>query len=61
MKNIEQVLQRLDNKDPMVEEYKDKRIRRYSGPMPLSIGRHIILSDDVKGVSFSVSSVFYLA
>ncbi|XP_076272258.1 nuclear localized protein 1 [Rhynchophorus ferrugineus] len=54
--NVHEVLNRVDKKDPLVDDYKERRVRRFSGPLPLSIGRHIILSDDVKGLSFSDSS-----
>jgi len=53
---VHEALDRVDNKEPIIDEYKEKRVRRYAGPLPLSIGRHIILSDDVKGISFSDSS-----
>lgn len=55
-RNVHEVLNRVDKNSALAEEYKEKRLRRFSGPMPLSIGRHIILSDDVKGLSFSDSS-----
>ncbi|CAG9771067.1 unnamed protein product [Ceutorhynchus assimilis] len=55
-KNVHEVLDMVDRKEPIVEEYKEIRLRRFSGPLPLSIGRHIILSDDIKGVSYSDST-----
>lgn len=49
-RNVHKVLDRVDNGDLIVQEYETKRTKRYQGQMPLSIARHIILSD-VKGVS----------
>lgn len=49
-KNVHEVLDRVDNKDPIVEEYETKKQKRYQGPMPVNISRHILLSD-IKGVS----------
>ncbi|XP_060534648.1 ribosome quality control complex subunit TCF25 [Cylas formicarius] len=50
-KNVHEVLDRVERNEPVVADYKEKRARRYAGPLPLSISRHIILSDDVKGIS----------
>lgn len=47
---MNEVLDRVDAKDPIVNDYESKRIKRYQGPLPQSISRHIILSD-IKGVS----------
>ncbi|XP_066156693.1 ribosome quality control complex subunit TCF25 [Euwallacea fornicatus] len=55
-KNVHQVLDKVDKMDPLVEEYKDKRLKRFSGPLPLSICRHLVLSDDAKGVPLMESS-----
>lgn len=49
-KNVHEVLDRIDKKDPIVEEYETKRLTRYHGPLPINISRHILLSD-IKGVS----------
>lgn len=49
-RNVHKVLDRVDNADSLVEDYEQKRSKRYQGQMPLSIARHIILSD-IKGVS----------
>lgn len=49
-RNVHKVLDRVDSEDPLVLDYENKRSKRYQGPMPRSIARHIILSD-VKGVS----------
>nr|XP_006812287.1 PREDICTED: transcription factor 25-like [Saccoglossus kowalevskii] len=42
--NVNQVLTRVDNKDPLVEEYRKKRQMRYHGT-PVNILRHILLSE----------------
>ncbi|KAL0280406.1 UNVERIFIED_CONTAM: hypothetical protein PYX00_001701 [Menopon gallinae] len=44
-KNTLKVLERVDNKDPIVEEYAEKRKRRYEAKSPRAIDRHIFLSD----------------
>nr|XP_022911646.1 transcription factor 25-like [Onthophagus taurus] len=49
-RNVNKVLDRVDKQDPIVKDYEGKRSKRYQGPMPKSICRHIILSD-IKGVS----------
>lgn len=49
-KNVHIALDRADTGDTIVDEYEEKRLKRYQGPMPRSIARHIILSD-IKGVS----------
>lgn len=49
-RNVHKVLDRVDNGDPVVQDYETKRSKRYQGQMPLSITRHIILAD-IKGVS----------
>ncbi|XP_018331893.1 transcription factor 25 [Agrilus planipennis] len=49
-RNVNEVLDRVAKGDKIVKDYEQKRLKRYQGPMPLSISRHVILSD-VKGVS----------
>ncbi|XP_050301133.1 transcription factor 25 [Anthonomus grandis grandis] len=49
-RNVHDVLDRVDKKEPIVEAYKEKRLRRYAGALPISIVRHIVLSDN-PGVS----------
>lgn len=49
-RNVHKVLDRVDKHEPIVQDYELKRSKRYQGQMPLSIARHIILSD-IKGVS----------
>lgn len=49
-RNVHKVLDRVDGGDPVIQDYEAKRSKRYQGQMPLSIARHIILSD-IKGVS----------
>ncbi|KAJ8962953.1 hypothetical protein NQ314_005670 [Rhamnusium bicolor] len=49
-KNVHEVLDRVEKNDPVVKDYETKRIKRYLGPLPQSIARHILLSD-IKGVS----------
>lgn len=49
-RNVHKVLDRVDSADPLVADYEAKRCKRFQGPMPRSIARHIILSD-IKGVS----------
>lgn len=44
------VLDRVDKNDANVEDYDSKKSRRYQGPLPINISRHILLSD-IKGVS----------
>ncbi|KAF5294125.1 hypothetical protein FQA39_LY13496 [Lamprigera yunnana] len=52
-RNVYEVIDMVD-KDPFcVKEYEVKRSRRYQGPLPRTICRHILLSD-VKGVSPSL-------
>ncbi|XP_060074538.1 ribosome quality control complex subunit TCF25-like [Ylistrum balloti] len=43
-KNVKVVLQRVDNKDPMVEEFRVRRLSRYQGT-PRNILRHILISE----------------
>lgn len=57
-RNVREVLDRIDRADPVVKEYEFKRLKRYQGPMPRSICRHIILSD-IKGVSPLPEVSFY--
>ncbi|KAK4877302.1 hypothetical protein RN001_009808 [Aquatica leii] len=49
-KNVYKVIEMIDNDANVVKEYDLKRSKRYQGPLPRTICRHIILSD-VKGVS----------
>lgn len=49
-RNVHKVLNRVDDGDPIVQDYEAKRSKRYQGQMPFSIARHIILAD-IKGVS----------
>ncbi|KAJ3662864.1 hypothetical protein Zmor_007185 [Zophobas morio] len=44
-KNVHVVLDRVDKSDPFVKDYETKRAKRYQGPLPRSIARHILLSD----------------
>ncbi|ENN77051.1 hypothetical protein YQE_06387, partial [Dendroctonus ponderosae] len=55
-KNVHNVLDRVDQNDPIVQDYFEKRMRRFSGPIPLSIARHIILSDEHKGLQLTADS-----
>lgn len=49
-KNVHEVLDRVEKGDPLIEDYEMKRLKRYLGPLPQTITRHILLSD-LKGVS----------
>lgn len=49
-RNVNMVLDRVDKKEVNVEDYDSKKTRRYQGPLPINISRHILLSE-VKGVS----------
>ncbi|KAK9885935.1 hypothetical protein WA026_013812 [Henosepilachna vigintioctopunctata] len=49
-KNVQEVLDRVDAKEEIIKEYQEIRSRRYQGPLPINIARHIILSD-FKGLS----------
>ncbi|XP_017781090.1 PREDICTED: transcription factor 25 [Nicrophorus vespilloides] len=51
-KNVHEVLDRVDRKDPLIKEYEAKRGLRYQGNLPRSIARHIVLSD-IKGVTIN--------
>lgn len=55
-KNTLEVLARVDNKDPVVEEYAEKRKRRYEARSPRAIDRHIFLSD-IKEVTAVLAEV----
>lgn len=44
-KNVHEVLDRVDKREPIVLDYESKRSKRYTGFLPRSICRHIILSD----------------
>lgn len=44
-RNVRLVLQRVDRQDPLVADSEAKRRRRYQGPTPRNISRHILLSN----------------
>lgn len=44
-RNVHLVLDRVDQKDQILKDFENKRAKRYQGPLPQSIARHIILSD----------------
>ncbi|KAH8351404.1 hypothetical protein KR059_001462 [Drosophila kikkawai] len=52
--NVNAVLDRIDSKDPLVNEYKEKRSLRYGGTPPRPILRHVILSDYKEKVPLAV-------
>lgn len=52
--NVNIVLDRIESKDPLVNEYKEKRSLRYSGTPPRPILRHVILSDYKEKVPLAV-------
>uniref|UniRef100_A0A6P4EG20 Transcription factor 25 isoform X1 n=1 Tax=Drosophila rhopaloa TaxID=1041015 RepID=A0A6P4EG20_DRORH len=52
--NVNIVLDRIDSKDPLVDEYKEKRSLRYGGTPPKPILRHVILSDYKEKVPLAV-------
>ncbi|KAI8040997.1 hypothetical protein M5D96_005246 [Drosophila gunungcola] len=52
--NVNVVLDRIDNKEPIVNEYKEKRSLRYGGTPPRPILRHVILSDYKEKVPLAV-------
>ncbi|KAG5889570.1 hypothetical protein JTB14_018555 [Gonioctena quinquepunctata] len=49
-KNVHEVLDRVEKNEPLVKDYETKRIKRFLGPLPLNVSRHILLSD-IKGVA----------
>ncbi|XP_057655080.1 transcription factor 25 [Diorhabda carinulata] len=49
-KNVHETLDRVEKNDPIINEYDLKRMKSFHGSLPLSISRHILLSD-IKGVS----------
>ncbi|XP_023012489.1 nuclear localized protein 1 [Leptinotarsa decemlineata] len=49
-KNVHEVLDRVEKNDVIVKECETKRMKRFSGPLPQNVSRHILLSD-LKGVS----------
>ncbi|XP_044763119.1 transcription factor 25 isoform X2 [Coccinella septempunctata] len=49
-KNVQEVLDRVDAQEEFVQECEEKRSKRYQGPLPINVARHIILSD-FKGLS----------
>ncbi|KAH8361425.1 hypothetical protein KR084_001918 [Drosophila pseudotakahashii] len=52
--NVNVVLDRIESKDPLVNEYKTKRSLRYGGTPPRPILRHVILSDYKEKVPLAV-------
>ncbi|EDW76705.1 uncharacterized protein Dwil_GK19956 [Drosophila willistoni] len=52
--NVNVVLDRINNKDPLIKEYQNKRIHRYAGTPPRPILRHVILSDFKEKVPLAV-------
>ncbi|XP_017137176.1 transcription factor 25 [Drosophila miranda] len=52
--NVNIVLDRIESKDPVVSEYKEKRSVRYGGTPPRPILRHVILSDYKEKVPLAV-------
>ncbi|EDV40388.1 uncharacterized protein Dana_GF23957, isoform A [Drosophila ananassae] len=52
--NVNIVLDRIEKKDPLVNEYKEKRSLRYGGTPPRPILRHVILSDYKEKVPLAV-------
>lgn len=57
-KNVHEVLDRVDKGDPLIQDYDNKRTKRYQATMPRSICRHIMLSD-IKGV-IALTDVQYI-
>ncbi|ALC43377.1 CG7927 [Drosophila busckii] len=53
-RNVNAVLDRIDAKDPIVQDCKDKRILRYGGTPPRPILRHVILSDYKEKVPLAI-------
>ncbi|TDG52674.1 hypothetical protein AWZ03_000907 [Drosophila navojoa] len=51
---VNTVLDRIDSKDPIINDYKEKRSLRYSGTPPRPILRHVILSDFKEKVPLAV-------
>lgn len=46
-KNTYAVMQKIDRKDPVINDYDQKRKRRYKdGTMPRNVVRHILLTDE---------------
>jgi len=52
--NVNTVLDRIDAKDPIIGDYKEKRFVRYGGTPPRPILRHVILSDYKEKVPLAV-------
>ncbi|XP_062133404.1 ribosome quality control complex subunit TCF25 [Drosophila sulfurigaster albostrigata] len=52
--NVNSVLDRIDAKDPIVADCKEKRSLRYSGTPPRPILRHVVLSDYKEKVPLAV-------
>ncbi|KAH8378883.1 hypothetical protein KR009_001872 [Drosophila setifemur] len=52
--NVNVVLDRIESKDPLVNECKEKRSLRYGGTPPRPILRHVILSDYKEKVPLAV-------
>ncbi|XP_023174230.1 transcription factor 25 [Drosophila hydei] len=51
---VNTVLDRIDSKDPIINDYKEKRSVRYGGTPPRPILRHVILSDYKEKVPLAV-------
>lgn len=52
--NVNAVLDRIDSKDFVVNDFKEKRSLRYSGTPPRPILRHVILSDFKEKVPLAI-------
>jgi len=52
--NVNTVLDRIDAKDPIISDCKEKRFVRYGGTPPRPILRHVILSDYKEKVPLAV-------
>jgi len=51
-KNVNAVLDRIDNSDPVIKDYEAKRKRRYQATTPRNILRHVLLTDN-KDLTFN--------
>lgn len=49
-RNVHLLLDKIDANKINIKDYEAKRVKRYQGPLPRSICRHILLSD-IKGVA----------
>jgi len=52
--NVNTALDRIDTKDPLINDCKEKRSVRYGGTPPRPILRHVILSDYKEKVPLAV-------